>query len=92
MKRCNYDTGRSPEGDVSPSPFVRNQAEIDVHTKQVSRHRQNWTRAQTPPGYWNIGFPSTQEAREINEKAEEMHQQKYLEVEKEAEKGRWIRR
>ena len=93
MKRCNrHGAIHSPERDISPSPSVKNQAEIDLHRKQVSRHRQNWARAQTPPGYWSIGFPSTQEARDINEKAEEMHQRKFREVEKEAEQGRWIRR
>jgi hypothetical protein len=54
-------------------------------------------RAQTPPGYWNIGFPDTQEAREINEKAEEMHRRKLKEVKREVNafadgKGRWVRR
>ena len=42
-----------------------------------------WARANTPPGYWNIGFPDTQEVGDINERAQEMHRQKREVVEKE---------
>jgi len=28
------------------------------------------------PGYWNIGFPDTQEVGDINERAEVMHRKK----------------
>ncbi|RXW22413.1 hypothetical protein EST38_g3440 [Candolleomyces aberdarensis] len=63
------------------------QMDIESHKKAISRHRHNWERAKTPPAYWNIGFPSTQEVGEINEKAERMHQEKVLEIEKEAASG-----
>ncbi|KAF9443916.1 hypothetical protein P691DRAFT_778588 [Macrolepiota fuliginosa MF-IS2] len=76
----------------SPSPLDRRQEDIETHKKQISRHRQNWARAKTPPGYWNIGFPDTQETNEINRRAEEMHQQKLRQVEREADRGKWIRR
>jgi len=39
-----------------------------------------------------VRFSSTQETREINEKAQEMHQRKFREVKKAAERERWIRR
>ncbi|KXN81962.1 hypothetical protein AN958_03370 [Leucoagaricus sp. SymC.cos] len=95
-KRCKrHAEGSSsdiPTHESPSSPSDRRQAEIESHKKLISRHRQNWARARTPPGYWNIGFPDTQEVREINERAEEMHQRKLREVEKEAERGRWIRR
>lgn len=29
--------------------------------KGISRHRNAWARAKTPPEYWNIGFPDTQD-------------------------------
>lgn len=67
----------------SPS-FTGGQHNIELHKKEISRHRHNWERATTPPGYWNIGFPSTQEATDINEKAKEMHQQKLEMVDREA--------
>jgi DNA repair protein endonuclease SAE2/CtIP C-terminus len=62
----------------------RRDNDIAQHKRDISRHRHNWERANTPPGYWNIGFPSTQEAFDINEKAKEMHRQKLLMVEQEA--------
>ncbi|KAJ3575007.1 hypothetical protein NP233_g1379 [Leucocoprinus birnbaumii] len=95
IKRCkrhnHHDTNNSNSHDreVSPSPSDRRQTDIELHKKQVSRHRQNWARSNTPPGYWNIGFPDTQEARVINEQAEEMHQRKFREVEREVERGSW---
>ncbi|KAH7889889.1 DNA repair protein endonuclease SAE2/CtIP C-terminus-domain-containing protein [Phlebopus sp. FC_14] len=60
---------------------------IDQHKKQISRHRYHWDRAKTPPGYWDIGFPDTQEASEINRRAAEMHRRKLIEVEAEARHG-----
>jgi hypothetical protein len=65
----------------------RESAAITSHKQAISRHRHHWVRASTPPGYWNIGFPNTQEAADINEKAKEMHRQKKDHVEAEAEKG-----
>ncbi|KAF8213716.1 DNA repair protein endonuclease SAE2/CtIP C-terminus-domain-containing protein [Mycena galopus ATCC 62051] len=60
---------------------------IQSHKQAISRHRHNWAQGSTPPGYWNIGFPSTQEAQLINEKAAEMQQQKLRMVQREAENG-----
>lgn len=41
-------------------------AEGDVSRQTCSRHRTTFQRAVTPEGYWNIGFPSTQEVDEVN--------------------------
>ncbi|KAJ6569586.1 hypothetical protein B0H19DRAFT_1136135 [Mycena capillaripes] len=60
---------------------------ITSHKQAISRHRHNWAQGTTPPSYWNIGFPNTQEANNINERAAEMHQQKMRMVQKEAENG-----
>lgn len=38
----------------------------DVERMACSRHRSTFARADTPEGYWNIGFPSTQEVELIN--------------------------
>ncbi|KAF7760077.1 hypothetical protein Agabi119p4_10753 [Agaricus bisporus var. burnettii] len=98
VKRCEKHVSRASSSshnhdrELSPSPSDRSHANIEYHKKQISRHRHNWARAQTPFGFWNIAMPSTQEVNEINERAEEMHQRKFREVEKEAERGRWIRR
>lgn len=61
--------------------------QIEDHKKSISRHRHQWARANTPPGYWDIGFPSTQQAAEINEKAKEMHRKKQEEIERTVKRG-----
>jgi len=60
--------------------------EIAAHRQAISRHRHQWQRPTTPPAYWKIGFPDTQEVANINERAEEMHEQKQRMMEKEAGK------
>ncbi|KAJ7785711.1 hypothetical protein B0H16DRAFT_1487726 [Mycena metata] len=62
-------------------------AAVASHKQDISRHRHNWAQGITPPDYWNIGFPSTQEAEKINERAAVIHQQKRRRVEEEAERG-----
>ncbi|KAG1804237.1 DNA repair protein endonuclease SAE2/CtIP C-terminus-domain-containing protein [Suillus subaureus] len=61
-----------------------NRDDIEHHKKRISRHRHHWYRAKTPPGYWDIGFPDTQETTDINRRAAEMYAQKLVEVESEA--------
>ncbi|KAH9851047.1 DNA repair protein endonuclease SAE2/CtIP C-terminus-domain-containing protein [Lenzites betulinus] len=77
---------RSPES--TPSKPSRNEpfeaAAIEEHKQAISRHRQHWARAKTPPGYWNIGFPDTQEVARMNAEAARMHAQKRAMVEDEA--------
>ncbi|KAL1685803.1 DNA repair protein endonuclease SAE2/CtIP C-terminus-domain-containing protein, partial [Schizophyllum commune] len=72
----------------------RRDEEVQAHRQAISRHRQQWARAKTPPGYWEIGFPSTQEVTDMNERAREMHRDKLRVVEAEARKdgGRYRRR
>ncbi|KAM6494591.1 hypothetical protein JOM56_009214 [Amanita muscaria] len=60
---------------------------IEDHKRLISRHRHHWARAVTPPGYWDIGFPSTQETEKINEKAKEMHRKKQFEVDRSVRAG-----
>ncbi|KAF8139497.1 hypothetical protein K438DRAFT_1879854 [Mycena galopus ATCC 62051] len=69
-------------------------ADITSHKQAISRHRYHWAPASTPPSYWSIGFPNTQEVNSINEKAREMHQQKQKLVQDEANKnsGRYKKR
>ncbi|KAG1865621.1 hypothetical protein C8R48DRAFT_601177, partial [Suillus tomentosus] len=35
--------------------------DIEHYKKEISRHQHHWYRAKTPSGYWDIGFPDTQE-------------------------------
>jgi len=61
-----------------------NADDIEQHKQRISRHRHHWHRSKTPPAYWEIGFPDTQEAFEINRRAAEMHRRKLVDVETEA--------
>ncbi|KAK0199617.1 hypothetical protein DFS33DRAFT_1363553 [Desarmillaria ectypa] len=85
-KRLKQPLWRSPKKNATPSPARRK--------KGISRHRYNWAQGGTPPGYWDIGFPDTQEAKNINERAKEMHEKKRTEIEAEAMRGdgRYVRR
>ncbi|PIL29177.1 hypothetical protein GSI_09226 [Ganoderma sinense ZZ0214-1] len=86
---------RSPESSPSKKPVrisfedggdVENETTaIKHHKNAISRHRQQWERAKTPPGYWNIGFPSTQEVAAMNAEAARMHERKRAVVAEEAE-------
>ncbi|KAH7909274.1 hypothetical protein BJ138DRAFT_1155670, partial [Hygrophoropsis aurantiaca] len=39
---------------------------VALHKQVISKHWHHWHRAKTPPVYWDIGFPDTQEASAIN--------------------------
>ncbi|KAH8830198.1 DNA repair protein endonuclease SAE2/CtIP C-terminus-domain-containing protein [Flagelloscypha sp. PMI_526] len=95
---------RSPSKSQSQSdsPLVpscdhhreRNKKAIASHQNAISKHRAQWARAKTPPGYWEIGFPDTQQVESMNQRAKVMHEEKRMEVRKEAGKsgGRWVKR
>ncbi|KAJ7922939.1 hypothetical protein B0H13DRAFT_1707276 [Mycena leptocephala] len=81
---------RSPPNSPEKRKPCRNGGRDDSitsHKQAISRHRHNWAQGSTPPSYWNIGFPNTQEAKDINERAAEMHKQKMRKVQEEAENG-----
>ncbi|KIR34128.1 hypothetical protein I352_03362 [Cryptococcus deuterogattii MMRL2647] len=61
------------------------------HLNKVSRHREDWVKPPTPPGYWQIGFPTTQEVEEQNRKADEMARERDERIRKEAmqKDGKW---
>ncbi|EMD37051.1 hypothetical protein CERSUDRAFT_114952 [Gelatoporia subvermispora B] len=74
--------------DEPPTTADAEQADaITEHRHQISRHRHQWARAKTPPGYWDIGFPDTQKAAELNRQAKEMHERKRMMIEQEASAG-----
>ncbi|GBC05991.1 hypothetical protein RclHR1_06540011 [Rhizophagus clarus] len=37
------------------------------HKQMIGKHRVKYSRPQTPPGFWKVGFPTSQEIAEINE-------------------------
>ncbi|TBU36970.1 DNA repair protein endonuclease SAE2/CtIP C-terminus-domain-containing protein [Dichomitus squalens] len=88
---------RSPESSPSKKPArisfgddnedASSSFAIEEHKNAISRHRQGWERPKTPPGYWNIGFPTTQEVDAMNAEAARMHERKRAMVAEEAERG-----
>ncbi|KZV94083.1 hypothetical protein EXIGLDRAFT_612130, partial [Exidia glandulosa HHB12029] len=72
------------EGGAGPSNETEAAAAIAAHKNEISRHRHQWAPAETPPDYWHIGFPTTQEVEEINRKAAIIHEQKLVNVAAEA--------
>lgn len=91
---------RSPKRKSSASNHSDNDIDkenaddIEQHKHRVSRHRHHWHRPKTPPAYWEIGFPDTQEASEINRRAAAMHKKKLVDVEIEARNhnGKYLER
>jgi hypothetical protein len=75
---------RSPSPKAAENPEAQRKKEIAAHKQQISRHRHHWSPPRTPPGYWNIGFPDTQEVARINKRAGEMHRQKLFGITMEA--------
>ncbi|EIW71988.1 hypothetical protein TREMEDRAFT_23406, partial [Tremella mesenterica DSM 1558] len=65
-------------GGMETSKKEKNQKEREIqeHQNKISRHREVWIRPPTPPKYWNIGFPTTQDVQEQNKKADEMVREK----------------
>ncbi|OCF44665.1 hypothetical protein I317_01552 [Kwoniella heveanensis CBS 569] len=68
---------------VSTDASTRAEDAVREHQNRVSRHRETWTKPPTPPGYWKIGFPSTQDVLEQNEKADQMIADKEAKIRRE---------
>ncbi|TXT05999.1 hypothetical protein VHUM_03760 [Vanrija humicola] len=59
------------EDDEVDSPTKR-QRQLEDHQNRISRHREVWRKPPTPPDFWKIGFPSTQEVEDVNARADKM--------------------
>lgn len=68
--------------------------ELAEHRNRISRHRETWQRPATPPDFWKIGFPSTQDVDEVNARADEMVRERETEARREAARkdGKWRRK
>ncbi|BEJ02442.1 hypothetical protein CcaverHIS631_0702370 [Cutaneotrichosporon cavernicola] len=68
--------------------------DIEDHQNRVSRHREVWRRPPTPPDYWKIAFPTTQEVESVNRRADEMTAAREAEVRREAahKDSKWRKR
>ncbi|ELU44816.1 hypothetical protein AG1IA_01164 [Rhizoctonia solani AG-1 IA] len=80
---CKHREGGA-DLSVSDDVDMEDDVGLAAHKQAISRHRHKWVPASTPPDYWNIGFPDTQQVEEINRRAGELHNQKRTAVEQEA--------
>ena len=71
---------------------VVKRAHAHVIANQHGKHRHAFERHSTPPGFWRVDMPSTQEAEEDRERARDMEKQKVEERRREAMRkgGRWL--
>jgi hypothetical protein len=87
-----YDTVVSTQ----MAPDERAELVLQARTKKIAKesgkHREAYERRKTPPGYWRVDFPSTQEQQRDRERAKEQEiktvQERWLEAQKKG--GRWI--
>jgi hypothetical protein len=63
---------------------TRRHNDLVDHQNRISRHREVWRKPPTPPDYWKIGFPSTQDVARVNEQADEMARKRDAEIRREA--------
>ena len=68
------------------------QAKARQLADHYGKHRQAYERRTSPPGFWDVDFPSTQEGEAYREKAREMEREKVRERYREAmrEGGAWL--
>lgn len=77
-------------------PEERAEAWIQAKTQELAnkygRHRHRYSRMQSPPGFWDADFPSTQELEMNREEAAEREKRAVRERYREAMKpgGRWL--
>lgn len=69
--QCAEEKGTGPSGEDNSEGVEERKRQ--VHRQQISRHRGYGPPAATPPGYWNVGFPSTQQKEDFNKLAREEH-------------------
>ncbi|KAH7412165.1 DNA repair protein endonuclease SAE2/CtIP C-terminus-domain-containing protein [Phaeosphaeria sp. MPI-PUGE-AT-0046c] len=78
------------------SPEERKELVLQARTrklaKETGKHRETYERRRTPPGFWRVDFPTTQEQQEDREEADEQERQvlqdRWLEAQRKG--GRWI--
>lgn len=60
---------------------------ISEHQHRISRHRHFNPPPMTPPNYWQMGFPDTQEVENINQRAENNKKLKLKNIQLQAKDG-----
>ena len=87
-----YDTIVSTQMSPDERAELVLQARTRKIAKESGKHREAYERRKTPPGYWRVDFPSTQEQQRDRERAKEQEiktvQERWLEAQKKG--GRWV--
>lgn len=94
LNDVDFSQDSSAPGVDDDMSNLQRQKAIQNHRNEISRHRAQWERPPTPPRYWDVGFPSTQEVAQINDQAKAIQMQKLEAARKEAESGngKYVRR
>ena len=74
-----------PSAELKDDEELTTAAAIEAHKQEISRHREHWDRGTTPPGFWMIGFPDTQQVAAMNAEAALIHERKRAFIAEEAE-------
>jgi hypothetical protein len=68
------------------------QARTKKMAKETGKHREAYERRTTPPGFWRVDFPTTQEQQEdrqrVTEQEKAIVQERWLDAHRRG--GRWI--
>lgn len=87
-----YNTVMSTQMSSDERTELILQARTKKMAKDAGKHREGYERRRTPPGYWRIDFPSTQEQENDRGRAKEQEvktvQERWLEAQKAG--GRWV--
>lgn len=86
-----YNAGVIPSLSEQKREDLLSKARTEQLSKQVGRHRAQWERAKSPPGFWNTDFPTTQEAVGYRSEASKREMAEVLERRREAMRsgGKW---
>jgi hypothetical protein len=87
-----YNNGNMTQISTNERRELVLQARTKKLAKDAGKHREAYERRQTPPGYWRVDFPTTQELQEDRDRAKELEkkavQVRWLEAQRKG--GKWI--
>jgi hypothetical protein len=87
-----YENGNMTQMSTDERQELVLQARTKKLAKDSGKHREAYERRQTPPGYWRVDFPTTQELQQDRDRAKELEkkavQDRWLEAQRKG--GRWI--
>lgn len=86
-----YNAGVIPSLSKEEREELLSKARTEELSKKISRHRAQWERAKSPPGFWKTDFPTTQEATDYKSEASKREVAEVLERRREAMRpgGKW---